>query len=301
MLYHLLTGHAPHEGESREDVLSKAEKGHVVSPRQWNPTISRPLERACLKALASEPSARYGSPAEFGEALRHLGRRKRQAALVGVIVIILALAAGAYWWLRPPPLPPGPLSGRLAVHQYRSYEDPKRLLGIGRLGEGSDSCRVNDLLKVGFDLDRPAYAYLIALNAKGGAELLVPTSADEVPRRTYRHVFPQGPRDFYILNDGAGYHAFVLVASREPLPSFSRWALGLKDLPWTTIQKDGVWIFDDLGLRPELAASGLERGQVITDDTAPQPILEVCQKLQSIPGIDTVRALGFPVRTPGDR
>ncbi len=61
-LYHLLTGHAPCEGEHRGEVYQKVLRGEIPRPRSLNPRIAPALEAICLKALARKPADRYESP-----------------------------------------------------------------------------------------------------------------------------------------------------------------------------------------------------------------------------------------------
>jgi serine/threonine-protein kinase len=65
-LYCLLIGKPPFEGEIGE-VLQALQKGYFRRPRQTDPTLERPLEAICLKAMALEPGDRYGSPRALAE------------------------------------------------------------------------------------------------------------------------------------------------------------------------------------------------------------------------------------------
>ena len=56
VLYFLLTGHPPYEGEDRNAVLELARQGRFPPPRQINPRVPRILERICLKAMAPAPA-----------------------------------------------------------------------------------------------------------------------------------------------------------------------------------------------------------------------------------------------------
>jgi hypothetical protein len=70
----------------------------------------------------------------------------------------------------------------------------------------------------------------------------------------------------------------VLIASREPLPPFAEWKLKLSDLSRTSFEDEGVWVFDELGLRPRTTASEAaedDRGQVVVHDVAPPPLVQV--------------------------
>ncbi len=69
VLYELLTGRVPFEGET----AYKIQDAHVKEPppplRQLNPSIPEALERVVLKALAKEPEERFAGCGELGQAL----------------------------------------------------------------------------------------------------------------------------------------------------------------------------------------------------------------------------------------
>jgi serine/threonine-protein kinase len=58
-LYCLLTGRPPFEGDDIGAILRAVRHGEVGSPRTIDPTLDRPLEAICLKALALRPEDRY--------------------------------------------------------------------------------------------------------------------------------------------------------------------------------------------------------------------------------------------------
>ena len=60
-LYCIVTGQPPFAGEVG-DVLRAVQEGDFPPPRAVNPSIARPLEVICLKAMALQPKDRYGSP-----------------------------------------------------------------------------------------------------------------------------------------------------------------------------------------------------------------------------------------------
>jgi serine/threonine-protein kinase len=64
-LYALLTGRPPVEANEMEEVLRRVQKGAIPPPRSIDPTIPRPLEAVCLKALAMRPEDRYASAREL--------------------------------------------------------------------------------------------------------------------------------------------------------------------------------------------------------------------------------------------
>ncbi len=59
-LYYILTGRPPVLGDVGE-VLRKTQEGDFPPPRQIDPSIFKPLEAVCLKAMALKPEDRYAS------------------------------------------------------------------------------------------------------------------------------------------------------------------------------------------------------------------------------------------------
>ncbi len=73
MLYELLTGERPFQG-NRRMLLLQVMEDEPRSPRQLKSSISRDLETICLKALSKSPSRRYQSAAELSDDLRRFAR-----------------------------------------------------------------------------------------------------------------------------------------------------------------------------------------------------------------------------------
>jgi serine/threonine-protein kinase len=70
VLYELLTGRPPVEGDSWAAVLERVRTAEPVEPRRRRPEVSRDLEAVCLKALAKEPARRYASAQDLADDLR---------------------------------------------------------------------------------------------------------------------------------------------------------------------------------------------------------------------------------------
>src|SRR5262245_18868326 len=125
VLYQLLTGELPFRGTTRM-LLHQVLHDDPKPPRSLNDRIPRDLETVCLKAMAKEPTRRYGSARELAEDLRRwrngeliqarpVGRLERSvrwarrhpaaAALVGVsgvaALALVGLMIGAVYsvWL----------------------------------------------------------------------------------------------------------------------------------------------------------------------------------------------------------
>jgi serine/threonine protein kinase/Flp pilus assembly protein TadD len=65
-LYCLLTGKPPLEGDVA-DVLRAVQRGEFAPPRRIDPSIDGALEAVCLRALATDPAARYDSARALAE------------------------------------------------------------------------------------------------------------------------------------------------------------------------------------------------------------------------------------------
>lgn len=74
VLYQVLTGEKPFEGESTAVLTYKIMHTNPIPPRELNVHIPEPLEKICLKALVKDPGLRYQSPSEMLKDLRSLMR-----------------------------------------------------------------------------------------------------------------------------------------------------------------------------------------------------------------------------------
>jgi serine/threonine-protein kinase len=71
MLYEMLTGQVPFEGDNPLVVMNARLRHDPQSPRKIDPEISLSLESILFRALARDPEERYASALDFALALRH--------------------------------------------------------------------------------------------------------------------------------------------------------------------------------------------------------------------------------------
>jgi hypothetical protein len=152
----------------------------------------------------------------------------------------------------------------------------------------------NDYVRVKAELNASAHCYLIAFNPDGTAQLCYPFPGeqDHPPRPWSRLTYPAG-NVFFKLNDGVGLQAFVLLASRQPLPVYAEWKRSLGALPWQASAGDGEWRFDGETFEPLAGGSrGTEEGRPVS-----AAFVKLCDFLRErAGGTMMMEAVVFPVR-----
>jgi serine/threonine protein kinase/tetratricopeptide (TPR) repeat protein len=113
LLYVLITGQLPYDGQSTLEVLEKIKSGEPPRPRTLNPLAPAALETICLKAMARSPATRYTTPEDLAADIRRwradepvaayaepwtvrlarLFRRHRTAVAAALVFLVSAVAA----------------------------------------------------------------------------------------------------------------------------------------------------------------------------------------------------------------
>jgi WD40 repeat protein len=70
ILYEVVTGRPPFQGESELDTVRQVRHEEPVPPRRLRPAVPRDLETVCLKCLEKEPARRYATAGALAEDLR---------------------------------------------------------------------------------------------------------------------------------------------------------------------------------------------------------------------------------------
>jgi serine/threonine protein kinase len=330
-LYHLLVGRPPFSGPQYSSAARKM-KGHTEAPvpsvRGDRPDVPEELAEVLERMLAKDPARRYATPAEVQAALapyaavggaspvttaplatpagadptadvtrakpgRTSWQRRGLILAGGVCVVGLALLALLRPWAgRPSPAPVVPSTGlRMVSLQVKHFRgDPPAFLGD--LGDTSFATRYDDDVRVEARLGEPGYCYLVAFNPDGKEQLCSP-QADSPPPRSADLSYPEGADRYFGLSDDVGLQAFVLVASRQPLPPYAGWRGGAA-APWQRqVETDAVWRFD--GHAFELLAPQV-RGMERRRGGPPKALEELCAFFKDRSGADAVVALAFPVK-----
>jgi serine/threonine protein kinase len=176
----------------------------------------------------------------------------------------------------------------LRVRHFANLDEPPEPPGY--LGEDSFATRLGDLVRVSAELSEPAHAYLLAFNPDGQEQLCLPADPKAPPPRLRRLDYPPRKDHYFTLDDGAGLQAFVLVASRKPLPAYADWRKRRPPVEWKAqpARRGVVWRGDGQRLEPQL------RG---TEKSLPgiAPLAELCRRLRSAPEVEALAAVAFVV------
>ncbi len=92
MLYELLTGKPPFDGQDVQEVWGKIRESEPVSLQRLDGTVPRELERICRKALEKDPARRYRTGTEVAEDLRNWRPRAKRKGLLRRRVAAVASA-----------------------------------------------------------------------------------------------------------------------------------------------------------------------------------------------------------------
>jgi serine/threonine protein kinase len=315
VLYFLLTERPPYQEQpDSPPTLVQASRAEVVPPRRTNSRVPRSLQRICLKALAGDRRQRYRSAAELERALRRFLAIPwiAAAALIFMATIpplgLIASRSRPATLSQPVSTPALPVSvasapnsetaplAQIRTLEIRHYRGADRPTDLGIIGSSSQQAQLDDLVRAVIRLDRPAHCYLIAFNADGKIQLCAPAEPTTAPSPNAEFDFPADAGSGFALTDGAGLQAFVLIASRAPLPPFAQWS-HTSDLHWASVQTEGVWQFDGHRINRVAEAS---RGEIKKLFDSPRPFVQLCEALQNIKGADAIGAIAFPVKLKTD-
>jgi CHAT domain-containing protein len=256
------------------------------------------VESTIEAARTPGPATRETMPGSRGP---RPGPSRRWYALPIAVAVLGLPFAGWHWWPRdhmPVVGPAVPVTiENLNVTHHRSVDRRRQDLGDIR---DSEEIRPRDYVRVTAGLDRPGYCYLIAFNPDGSEQLCHPAFDDgdlgqaravRPSQVTKIEFFPEP--GFYFDLDKSGLQVFVLVTSRDPLPSYADWRTKVGPIPWRNVFDGGEsrWQFDGR----EIAPLAKPRGKKKEVDAVPQAFRELIDFFKALDGLDAVRAVAFPV------
>ena len=140
VLYEVLTAGPPFTGDSPVAIAYKHVQETPVPPSRYNADVPHELEAICLRGLAKEPDARYGSAAEMrNDLLRYRAGQPTHAAAADVTAYFPAVSAPtptttgqipaaappAQAGYAPPPAPPAPPYRSQGTGEYGQPQYPQ--------------------------------------------------------------------------------------------------------------------------------------------------------------------------------
>jgi tRNA A-37 threonylcarbamoyl transferase component Bud32 len=335
VLYFLLSGRPPHDGDTLRETLEQARDAPVIPARRVNRRVPRALDRVCMRALATDPQSRYSSADAMRQALRRYRLARQVTPMLAAVAAFLAVLVPAWvFWtasVSPPQKDGGSaLAARLSAQppaelkqasraelRVTRFEIPyfakvieksesggpvtEKSRSGGLLGRESFSARFDDEVTIEAELSEPAYSYLIAFRPDGTNELCDPEDEDTPPATTQRPQYPPSTKgdERYRLSEGTGLYAFVLVVSRSPLPSYREWKKRVGAPPWAAgrpCEPQVVWRDAGHGLEPLLADQAVAtRGKGVKAREPSEPAAKLATWLRGRPGVDAVTLEAFPV------
>lgn len=323
-LYFLLTGHAPNEGTTTQEVRRAACEGNIVPPRQRNPKVPADVNKLCMRCLAKTPEGRFDSARELANhiGLRRLTKRYLIATTTAAVAVIgliaMAILSGntntryqdkaeqsgvAPVELLPPLRIESVEFQQLVLNKDGNHEPTE----WGRLNEDPYRLRFKDAVKFRAKFSRPAYCFWIAFRPDAVVELCWPPEEaqnDPPPLTDKPSYLADDAEHAFGLTDAIGLQAFVLVVSESPLPAFDEWLKKLPDSPWHAQPEAGTVIRRHDGISEEvydIYRIGTTRGGREPLRGKPSPLTELVKWIrgsQDPPPI--VEAWGLPVRARED-
>jgi hypothetical protein len=299
VLYEVLTSVSPFAAGSTMAVLNRLATYDPPPVRQVAPGVPEELSVLVGRLLAKDREGRPETARAVAEALGAMerpeapatpsrapegarpptdrpdaeiaGRKSllsRRRLLLGGGAVLAAGAAGVGYWLTrpavgPAPVPsPPPLKGSVDVRVWQKDDARREGRGLRHVLP----LRAGDRIRIEVTLSRPAYLYVVWLEAGGEAKPIYPwESPDEQRHPTWKEwptreeplkvlVLPKPPQVHEDLGPGAsGMEAILLLAREQPLP---------RDLDLAALF-GGLPKQDEEGLR---AAVWLEGGEEVQDE-----------------------------------
>jgi len=235
ILYELLTGRRPFRGDTLDELELEIRQRDPKPPRQIVPAIPARVEQICLRCLSKSAADRFTTAGDLARQLRGAVGRPRLTRLLprtpidrrrwmwGSLTAASLVTVGLREFLfslarseRPP------LDVTVDVRTWKT--DEPGLSNIGVRDPRFAPLRPNDEIRVAIRVNRPAYLYVLVIDAEGKSSIVHPWAASSMRVRSTgqsRAIALSLPADqTWILDDGPrGVETILLLAADTPLPS----------------------------------------------------------------------------------
>jgi serine/threonine protein kinase len=224
VLYDLLVGRPPRQGESAADIMNQAEEG-IINAAALNATdIPPPLANICLKALAPDPQQRYDSAESLAAALESWDTRPPQpthwpkfAAVTGAIAVGLLLLCSALLLNSGGRKTAEEKAARLVGHAPRR-DFPLQFEIVGHPNESAVQLPDGQSIAVRLHSEVDCYVGIWHIDAAGATTLLFPSDREQDHfLRAGQSLTIPGQDDYSItVSHGDGAEYLWAVALTQP-------------------------------------------------------------------------------------
>jgi serine/threonine protein kinase len=241
ILYQLLAGCRPFQGESVQGTLHKVCTAEPKALRRLRPEVHEAVAAVVARCLRKQPEERYPSAAALADDLKRfldgqVPPRRRRPVLpwLAAAVLLVAVLAAAGLLLphgRPGVVPATPATGTAETQlPFKGWIDilvsdphnPRRQ--HLRLHEPwARPLRTNDEVRVEVGLDRPGFVYVVWIDARGKATPLYPWEGFDWQRRpaeeeqVQKLLLPQNGGIYPIDPSPEGLETLLLLVRETPL------------------------------------------------------------------------------------
>ncbi|MDA1012832.1 MAG: serine/threonine-protein kinase [Planctomycetota bacterium] len=232
MLYGMLAGRLPFDEKSTSEVFAAIMDHQIVPPRQFNDAIDENLQDIVMKCLQEDINDRYSTANDLADALQKwrtagTGSNAWKWVIPSVAVVMLTVLG---WWLNsdPPPQPPPapPTSDpNVTLDVTRAFFSPTNGERVSQtFSEATDefSIELGNDVQIKAKLDRPAYVYVLWIEADGSVTPMYPWQNfkwDQRPAdKLVTEITLPDDRSGWEVGGPPGIETIVLFARDEPLP-----------------------------------------------------------------------------------
>jgi hypothetical protein len=265
ILYRLLAGRVPFEANSTVALLYQVVHQPPRPIRELRPEVPAGLEEVCLRCLEKQPASRYPSAGELADALHrwleaHAGqgpttdwvrapaeetgpqqpvpapvRLRRRWLLAATAALVLGVGGLVAWWMWGGIIgrlgPAAPLKGSIDVLISRPGKSRPMRLNDPQ----ARPLRLGDTVRIAVELNRPAYLYVLWIDAEGKVGPVYPWVEGDWNRRgtekpNQKLLLPEthfgesarnrdeGPPNYPMKTGPAGMETLLLGVRATPLP-----------------------------------------------------------------------------------
>jgi hypothetical protein len=314
VLYFLLTGRPPFQGQDRRAVWDRACRCDFDREALKAKGVPRRLSRIVLKAMSATPSGRHPTAANLAAAFEGYLQRPFRVALAAMF-LLFAASLVAFWTLptrsgarglsgqpgaaQPGPATPASLEGAINVVIWNPDAAGRQRLTL----TDSDALplRWGDQVRIEATVNRPAYLYIVWIDSEGLAQPLYPWVPGDwsrfavVERPASRVSLPERADKAWPIKPGQpGMETIMLLARESPLPAEFDVKQRLSDLPRPALQDLRSLVrFDDWALVP--GEKSRERGPSYFEVDVKDPVLQTQALLKErlAPHFSMMRAVSF--------